>query len=127
MERVYQQAEQVIANVPQTEEDQENLGELVGRIWDAKRKQDEEMAEKKGTVEKGEFNAEGEDKKAHIGLIPILDLDPVMVDVRSEQQDEVAGLKYEARVQEIQRQTPEKSQFLEDFGLPPVDSPLWGS
>jgi hypothetical protein len=32
MERVYQQAEQVIAYVPQTEEDQENLGELVGRI-----------------------------------------------------------------------------------------------
>lgn len=118
MRRVYQQAEKVIAYVPQIEEDQENIQELVHKIWTVRKKY-EEKAEKAG---KEEFNSQRENKNTQIGLIPVPDLDPIMVDMGSEK-----GLKYEAQLQEAHRPVSEKAQFLEDFGLPPVDSPLWGS
>lgn len=118
MRRIYQQAEKVIAYVPQIEEDQENIQELVHKIWIAKKKYEEKV----GKAGKEEFNTQREDKNTQIGLIPVPDLDPIMVDMGAEK-----GLKYEAQLQKTHRPVSEKAQFLEDFGLPPVDSPLWGS
>jgi hypothetical protein len=50
-----------------------------------------------------------------------------VVDVGSEQQGAIGGLKHATQLQEIRKRVPEKAQFVEDFGLPPVDSPHWGS
>ncbi|KAI9740668.1 MAG: hypothetical protein M1818_004632 [Claussenomyces sp. TS43310] len=122
MKRVYQQAEKVIAYVPQTEEDQRNIQELVYKIWTASKKYEEKKVGKEG------FNDQREDKNRQIGLIPVPVLEPIMVEIGPEQQDDHSDiLKYAAQLQELHRRDPGKAQFLEDFGLPPLDSPLWGS
>lgn len=118
MRRVYRQAEKVVAFVPLSEEDQRNIPELVSKIWDAKKKHEEKH--------KGEEPVTKTQQENRKGLIPIPDLKPKMVDTGPEQEN-IHSLKQEAQFQEMNRPSPENAQFLEDFGLPPVDSPLWAS
>lgn len=119
MRRVYRQAEKVVAFVPLSGEDEANIPVIVERIWAAKGELDEKTAERESV-------AKIEEKDSHNELIPISELEPKMVDTGLEQKN-IHSLKQEALVQETSRRPPEKARFLEDFGLPPVDSPLWAS
>lgn len=75
------------------------------KIWTARKNYEEKKAGKE------EFSTQREDKNRQIGLIPVPDLNPIMVDMGSVQQDDIDGLKYEAQLQEIHRRIPEKAQL----------------
>lgn len=109
MKRVYQQAEKVIAYLPLGAQDQRNINELVPKIFHAgvmyRKEQDER--EKSGSVPgqySGPFNS-------------ISDRETVKV-ARSESEPLSVTLA---------NASGDDRLYLESFGLPSVDSPLWDS
>ncbi|KAI1108073.1 HET-domain-containing protein [Nemania sp. NC0429] len=109
MKRVYQQAEKVIAYVPLGGQDQKNISELVPKIFRAGRMYGEERdeREKAGSVPghySGPLNSISERETARVATS---ESEPLSVTLANASRDE--------------------KLYLEAFGLPPVDSPLWDS
>ncbi|KAJ9142873.1 Heterokaryon incompatibility protein 6, OR allele [Coniochaeta hoffmannii] len=106
MRRVYQQAEKVIAYLPLSPRDQKHIGELVPKILQASRLcvEERQRMEREGPGQyTGVFNSVGKLETAEVAT------------------DESAPLGA------IHTELSKKQVFLEDFGLPPENSPLWAS
>lgn len=111
MKRVYQQAKKVIAYLPLPIQDQKNIAELVPKILHASKlcEEDRDRKEKSGSGPgqyTGPFNS-------------ISELATAKVATNESEPLTVAHSK--------QTEWKTENLFLEDFGLPPEDSPLWDS
>ncbi|KAK4182146.1 heterokaryon incompatibility protein 6, OR allele, partial [Podospora australis] len=126
MQRVYRQAEQVVAYVPQEVEDQRNLAELLNKIqdaYDSYRKYKDE----RNLVPEGEAGvALAEDLDGESVMIPFA-IPKVGDDGRELSFYEGFAIAQQQVLEYNKRKPEEVARFVEDFGLPPTNSPLWTS
>ncbi|KAK4443791.1 heterokaryon incompatibility protein 6, OR allele [Podospora aff. communis PSN243] len=134
MRRVYKQAEEVVAYVGMEKEDALAVAEVMNAVQDAygrfvevfegRKDQGVEGGQKKEEegVEKGV--GLGEDAGALTGGIAKLTVAEEKPDPEMSFYDSFALAQQRAR--EYDKNRPE-AQFIEDFGLPPTNSPLWTS
>ncbi|KAI0407241.1 HET-domain-containing protein [Xylaria palmicola] len=109
LQRVYQQAEKVIAYLPLDARDQKNISELVPKILQAtikyqKAKSDEDQSGAGTTQYTGPLNSISEVETVKVATSESEPLSAAMANALED-----------------------KKLYLESFGLPPVDSPLWDS
>ncbi len=128
MQRVYQQAEEVVAYLPQTVEDQSNLHELLNKIKESYMLYERDLVEQKTKGEEAEEMEESE--MLACSLSPGTDETGSAV---AELQEDMGKLSFfdafalaQAKAREHSKNHPE-ARFIEDFGLPPTNSPLWTS
>ncbi|KAM0815387.1 hypothetical protein AB5N19_01181 [Seiridium cardinale] len=117
MRRIYQQAQEVIAYVPVSREDQDCISELVPKIWAAGEAYEEQSKESGAST----IIAKEHDDLGSKSLTSIPQLEVKKVTLDTEQ-----GGEPKALLHEYLRENP-NGIFLEDCGLPQPDSPLWGA
>ncbi|KAH6658526.1 heterokaryon incompatibility protein-domain-containing protein [Truncatella angustata] len=113
MDRVYQQASKVIAFLPLSEQDAGNILELVPKVWRAR----EEYEQKRKERETGMTSQPGD----MASLNSVTALETIRIPVAAEEQRGITSILQE------QQSRRGGGNFLEDFGIPPLDSPLWVS
>ncbi|KAI1201375.1 HET-domain-containing protein [Nemania serpens] len=109
MKRVYQQAEKVIAYLPLDAQDERNINELVPKIFHA------------GVMYKKE-----KDERDESGPAPDQYSGPFN-SISSRETVKVARSESEPLGVTLANASMDGKLYLESFGLPPVDSPLWDS
>ncbi|KXX76900.1 Heterokaryon incompatibility protein 6, OR allele [Madurella mycetomatis] len=121
MRRVYRQAEEVVAYLPMEAEDQKNVAELINRIQVAY------LRYQGLEVDDGETEGnEADDTTSSTGT--------TSTSPKPQQEQVPAGEKSfldalalaQQQARSLSKSRPE-ARFIEDFGLPPVNSPLWTS
>lgn len=126
MQRIYQQADSVLAFVPVSEQDQENLQKLIPQIVDAaERCQEARQYRDNASTEKK--TADEEELKKIQGVLPLSDFQVRIwgVDERlNTKLDELAKLQ---AADHEDRHPGVRNIFLEDFDLPLANNPLWAS
>ncbi|KAI9146935.1 hypothetical protein HJFPF1_12964 [Paramyrothecium foliicola] len=126
MQRIYRQADSVLAFVPVSEQDQGNLQELIPRIVEAgncceeaRQSRDEALDGHNAANKKEPRNTEGLLSLASL-KVRILEIDEES-DIRL---DELARLQI---ADQEDRHHEVRNIFLEDFNLPLANDPLWAS
>ncbi|KAJ8107021.1 hypothetical protein ONZ43_g6866 [Nemania bipapillata] len=109
MKRVYQQAEKVIAYLPMSPSDQANINELVPKIMRA-----------------GMRYKEHQDSKEKTGSEPAQYTGPFN-SISEVETTNIARKEGEPLSVALTNAFGENKTYLEGFGLPPADSPLWDS
>jgi hypothetical protein len=124
-QRIYQQADNVLAFVPVSEQDQESLQELIPKIVDAG-EHCEEARQSREDAANGQKAAKKEPRNTE-GLLSLADL---KVRILETDEESKTGLEDFARLQiadQEDRHPDVRNIFLEDFDLPLANDPLWAS
>ncbi|KAK6074496.1 het domain-containing protein [Seiridium cupressi] len=117
MRRICQQAQEVIAYVPICREDQDRISELVPKIWAAGEAYEEQSKESGASTIIAKEHGDSGSKS--LTSVPQLEVKKVTLDTEQ-------GGEPKALLHEYLKENP-NGLFLEDFGLPQPDSPLWGA
>ncbi|KAK3385522.1 heterokaryon incompatibility protein-domain-containing protein [Podospora didyma] len=121
MKRVYEQAEEVIAYVPQPEEDEQNILKLMRMIFHA--------LNLSGFMDGAQDRdvTEPQEPQELKGLFTSFVTSPAPGAELLSWQDVSQTADIEAITAQENLAQPDRNPFLERFGLPTVDSPLWNS
>ncbi|KAI0467502.1 HET-domain-containing protein [Xylaria cf. heliscus] len=124
MRRVYQQAEKVIAYLPLPLQDQKNINELVGKILRAgglynEREEKEEKKKDVGSAaDPGQQQQQQPREKEKFNSVSEWEVVKI---ARKDENEPFSAAVSEGPLRE------RRGVYLEDFGLPREDSPLWDS
>ncbi|KAI1748596.1 HET-domain-containing protein [Xylaria castorea] len=119
LRRVYRQAEKVIAYLPLPPQDLKNINELVGKILKAGRLYREKEGAETGSSSSPGQQQQQQQRNGQEQFNSISDWDVVEVAWKESEPFSAALLENPLR--------DRRSSYLEDFGLPREDSPLWDS